>query len=335
MPIFDPTSETLVQAWNQTLTNRIFLKLITPGQAEDPQFLNFSNQITTAASNLTITRERGADRGFGTPLPGFQLSGNLTYSALPLGRELEPFLEALAQLDTHPGPTNPILSNPIRAALDQIDVPVRLKLYIALECPHCPHVVRTIVPLAHASSNIDLHIIDGSLFPETAQSDAVLSAPCLILDDDFRWTGSIQALEVLEMIARRDPSILSRDTLKTILEDGDAAWITRKMIEKRKIFNGFIELMLHETWSARLGAMVVVEELSEADPELAVSLCPHLIRQFDSKDTTIQGDILYALGEAGDSKTRDWIIKKLPDLVHEDLIDAAEEALDTLEQKGR
>ena len=64
-------------------------------------------------------------------------------------------------------------------------------------------------------------------------------------------------------------------------------------------------------------------------------MCVPLINQFDSRDITVQGDILYALGEAGNSETREWITAKRPELSHEDLIDAAEEALDTLSAKNK
>ena len=78
--------------------------------------------------------------------------------------------------------------------------------------------------------------------------------------------------------------------------------------------------------------MVVIEELAETDPDLAASMCPVLIDLFDKKNVPIQGDILYALGEAGTMETREWIRTKLPRLEHPDLIDAAKDALDSLNE---
>jgi glutaredoxin len=321
MPIFDPPSQAMTQDWDQAIEKQVRIKLITTDHAENNQFVNFTNQLVNTTSHLKIESKKGGDI-----LPGFLLKENITYSALPLKKELAPFLEALSQINGRP----PMLSKSLGQTLDKIDIPVRLKLYIALECPHCPHVVRTLIPLSLNCTHINLHIIDGSLFPQTAQEDRVMSAPCLILDDDFRWTGSVSAQEIVTMITNRDPSQLSARTLKKILEQGDAEWITRQMIQKKKIFDGFIRLLVHKTWSVRLGAMVVIEELAETDPDLAAELCPPLIDLFEGKDIPIQGDILYALGEAGNTKTREWLTKRLPALVHPDLIDAAEEALESL-----
>ena len=321
MPIFNPQSAALIQNWDQAMENQVKIKRMTTDHAEENQFINFTDQVSSMTSNLIIKSEKGEKK-----LPGFLLKENVLYSALPLEKELEPFLEALSQINDN----QPMLSEPILQAIDTIDIPVQLKLYIALQCPHCPNVVRTIIPLAFYCKNIHLHIIDGSLFPEPAQKDKIMSAPCLILDDDFRWTGSVMAEEIIKMITSRDPSQLSARTLKTILEQGDASWIAQAMIEKGKIFDAFIKLLLHETWSVRLGAMVVVEELAETDPKLAARLCPLLINLFDEKDIPIQGDILYALGEAGDLETKEWIRARLPKLEHPDLIDAATDALDSL-----
>ena len=327
MQKFDKQSTNLIQNWDQTLLesvkNQVTIKLLTTDHVENSQFINFTKTIIDITSKLIIESEKSEK-----DLPCFQLKENITYSALPLAKELEPFLEALSQINS----SDSQLSGPILQSLDNINIPVSLKLYIALECPHCPKVVRTVIPLSMACKNIHLQIIDGTLFPETAQKDGVMSAPCLILDDYFRWTGDVSAQEIIKMITERDASQLSSVTLKNILEEGDASWIAGQMMEKKKIFDNFIKLLLHEIWSVRLGAMVIVEELAETDPELAVGICPKLIDLFDEQNVPVQGDILYALGEAGSDETKKWIKEKLATLEHQDLIDAANDALETLDQ---
>ena len=321
MQIFDEQSKNMIMDWAQSLKNQIEIKLITTEHVETNQFINFTKKFTETTSKLTVHSEKGEN-----DLPCFLLKKNIKYSALPLSKELKPFLESLSHIKNH----EVKLAEPIIKSLDKINIPVNLKLYIALECPHCPNVVRTIIPMAIICENLHLQIIDGTLFPETAQKDGVMSAPCLILDDDFRWTGEVTTQEIIEIIINRDPSQLSATSLKNILEQGDASWIARQMMEKGEIFDGFIQLLLHETWSVRLGAMVIVEELAETDPKLAAKLCPELIALFDKKEIPVQGDILYVLGEAGNSETKKWINNKINTFEHQDLIDAANDALEAL-----
>lgn len=330
MTLFNTNFKKRISHWDKTMkenksfTSPIQIELIKANHEEDMQFVTFANHFTDITPHCNFETKQ-SDAG----LPGFRLNNNILFSALPLERELDPFLETLTAIGT-----NDInLSPHLKQQLDMVDIPVNLTLFIALQCPHCPGVVKTVIPLALYCKNIKLHIIDGSLFSQTAQTFKVMSAPCLILEEDFRWTGSVADEEIVQMIMNRDPSKLSADTLKSILEDGDASWISKQMMEKQTLFDGFIELILHETWSVRLGTMVVIEEIAESDPELASKLCPILISRYDDQDITVQGDILYALGEAGDSDTKNWLMNKLSQMDDKNLMEAAQDALESLEIK--
>jgi len=139
--------------------------------------------------------------------------------------------------------------------------------------------------------------------------------------------------EIIDMIIDRDPSQLGMDTLKTIMEQGDAAWIARQMIAGNTIFKAFVQLLYHPAWSVRLGALVIVEELASLAPDLAGTLCPELMKDFDSAGIPVQGDLLHALGEAGNAATQQWIQKKMNGFSHPDLLDAARDALETIDNK--
>ncbi len=313
-----PSDKETIQAWAQKQTHTMEIFLPWTSHPEQAGFDAFAGKLARLAPCIRV---RPSDKK--SDLPALCIADNILFSALPLEKELAPFLEALTCLT---GPL-PSLADDIGSMLNRLAHPCRLALFIALQCPHCPNMVRTLLPLAVHSKKIFLHIIDGSLFPETARKHKVLSAPCLILDQDYRWTGQTSQREILDMMVRPDPSQLGPDTLKNILEQGDARWICQQMIQAGHIFNGFAALLLHSTWSVRLGAMVVVETLAEKAPDLAAQLCPILIQAFHDQDVSVQGDILYALGEVGTSETTAWIQKILPGLAHPDLTDAAQDAL--------
>ncbi len=319
------TDKEKICAWaeKQTHTQKLFLSRTShPEQAD---FDAFARELVRLAPCLKI--QSSAQK---TALPAIFIADNILLSALPLEKELAPFLEALTYLA---GPLPP-LADHIQDKLNLLDHPCRLMLFIALQCPHCPDMVRTLIPLAaHAKKNF-LHIIDGSLFPEAARKHKVLSAPCLILNQDFRWTGQTSQKEILDMMIQPDPSQLGPDTLKNILEQGDARWICQQMIQAGHVFDGFAALLLHSTWSVRLGAMVAVEILAEEAPDLAAQLSPLLIQAFGDQEVPVQGDILYMLGEVGTRETKAWIQKILPGLVHPDLKEAARDALAAIEDES-
>lgn len=329
-----------IGTWNQSQTSSVSIQLILPDNETDSeeeqsiinQFTTLAEQFNDAADHLEIKSVRDL-----TQRPGFKLTENIFFSAFPAEKELAPFLKALSlipppdKLDKFHKSSLPI-SEQLRLKIDQIDIPVRLKLYIALFCPHCPFMVEKLIPIALYSSHIHLDIVDGSLFEKEAQKEKILSAPCLILDDNFRWTGDTALDEIVNMIIDRDTQNLSMETLKTILEQGDAQWIADQMISADRIFDAFIQLLCHPTWSVRLGAMVVIEELAEKAPKLAEKLCPILIKTFESQDIPVQGDLLYAMGETGSENAAQWIEKTMSQFTHPDLKEAAEDALESLRE---
>lgn len=330
--------EQKIDNWNQSRPTPITIRLSIPESEADTappsasiesDFQSLAKQLTQKMDGVSIKPHRKD-----IPRAGFELADNLLFSAFPLQKELDPFLKAitwLGQIQTNPH--TPLLSAAIQTKVEKIEVPVHLKLYVALFCPHCPKMMETLIPLALSNPAIRLEIVDGSLFEAEAAADQILSAPCLILDNDFRWTGAVSQDEIVDMIIDRDSSQLSMETLKTIMEQGEAGWIAGEMIAHNQIFASFIELICHATWSVRLGAMVIVEELVEKTPGLAETLCPLLMDQFSDQDISTQGDLLYALGEAGNTATLDWISGQMDRFTHPDLIDAAKEAIESLSDK--
>lgn len=316
-------------AWDSQLNTKIELKILQTDHPETPLFESTIQQLQRSAQKMTLVPEKLDPDNLQLDLPGFQMADNIKFYALPLERELDPFLEGLSWIKTGISPAEKAL----KAELEKIDIPVHLRLYIALACPHCPAMAKTALMLAAENPNINLEIIDGSMFPQIAAEDKVMSAPTLILDHDFRWTQAVSPEEIMEMILHRDPSMLSARTLRAVLEEGKASWLTDQMVNSNRIFDSFVKLLLHELWSVRLGAMVVVEELAGKAPELSATLCTTLLEQFDAQQIPVKGDMLYAMGETGDSETLEWIQENLPHFDHPDLEDAANDAMETIRER--
>ncbi len=327
----------------------IQVTLIPSNHEQNPFFEDFCEALLQCTSKIELIKATDKKE-----LPAIVLQENMVFHAIPQGKIFSSFIEALlasssssssnfssnsssnssATPSSYPKLPNVLHLSPETAAnLSRIEVPVELKLYIANQCPHCPGVLNTLLSLAAACSQIHLKIIDGTLFTDHALKDNVLSAPCLILDNDFRWSGGATPEEITDMIINRDPSVLSTSSLRMILEDGKADWIVRRMMEHNSIFPGFTGLVTHGIWSVRLGAMVVLEELAEKAPELAVQIGQELLKHFNDSDTPIQGDILYALGETGDERIKQKIIELMGNLNEPDLIEAAQEAVDAIEAR--
>jgi alkyl hydroperoxide reductase subunit AhpF len=67
---------------------------------------------------------------------------------------------------------------------------------------------------------LQLTIIDGTLFPEMMQTYQIRSVPTLLLDEQFRWTGSIPLEELIDTINTRDPAALGSASLESYHKRG-------------------------------------------------------------------------------------------------------------------
>ena len=267
--------------------------------SEDPrsrQLETFCRLLEENSPGLTVDRTR---EDTAVP-PWLKVGEGVYYQAVPLDRELTPFLEILQQVAARDAdPLEPSL----RRQLAAMEVPVEMRLYISAHCTFCPAAVRQLVPLAVWGQTVRLTIIDAALFPELAREDKIRSVPTLVLGGHFRWSGKMRREEIVAAVIRQDPCRMGASVLRGMLEEGQAARAAGIMIGCGEVLPALVELLLHPKWPVRLGAMVTVEWVAEEDAALAAQVVEHLWERFESADDQVRGDIVYLAGEFGD---RSW-----------------------------
>ncbi len=178
-----------------------------------------------------------------------------------------------------------------------------------------------------ADDNLQLTIIDGSLFPETLQALGIRAVPAILLDDRFRWTGSIPLEEIIKAINTRDPVSLGAASLENILKEGGAGRLAVMMLESNQLIPAFYDVLTHNKWPIRLGAMVVMEEIAETNPDLAAEALSPLWGRFHQVSAQIQGDILHVFGEIGDPRAVLWLEAVLAGKFDPEVKEAAQDAI--------
>ncbi|NQT71126.1 MAG: thioredoxin family protein [Desulfobacteraceae bacterium] len=316
-----PEEERKIALWGQKLKNDIPMELTITGDKRSRAFQNFCDSLSRVAPKIRTKTEKEDE----AKAPVIRI-GNVRYQAIPTGKELEPFLSALA------GDESPDRQLPasLRELVGSIEIPARLKIYITPHCPFCPVAVKQLLSLAAANEGIKLTIIDGALFPEAAKSDNIQSAPTVLLDDMYRWTGAIQLSEIADMILNRDPARLSASSLRDMLEEGNAAGVAAMMTDSGKIFPAFLELLVSEKWPVRLGAMVVFETIAEKNNKLIAQAIPFLWERFLQVEETVKGDVLYLFGISGDESLIPKLETVLSGPYPAEVKEAATEALEEI-----
>ncbi len=320
-----PRDESRIREWSDRLTGEVNLRLILSrsDEAKNRELTGFCEGLTRIAPAVQLTQDKAEED---EPAPALEIASTLRYQSIPLGLELPPFLDALAGRAM-------AASESVQADLEKIPAPVYFKLYVAQTCPHCPLVVRQLAPLALAGDTVHVTVIDGGLFTEAAESDGIQAVPTLILEDDRRWTGSLKLEEILDVVVNRDPAEMSGATMERIIKEGKADRLARLMLAKEEIFPPLFDILTHEKWHVRLGAMVVVETLADENPGLAERLIPPLWKRYKKAENQIKGDILYMLGTAGNAGTLPLLQEALAESDSDEVKEAASEAMETITER--
>jgi glutaredoxin len=308
-----------IRQWGKSLSRNISIRFRTSSDERSRELDQFLLEFADCAEKVRIIPEQ-AEAG---ELPAILVSPNLTYQALPHDRELAPFLFMLSHTL---GEIEPLDATSMDR-LGQVVWPAEIRVFIAAACPHCPEIVKKLAPLAFHQPLIQMNIIDGVLFPELSEPHGVRSVPTVLLDGQFRWTGSLDRTEFLETLVHRDAALLPASSLKNLLKEGHADQLSAMILERGEVLPAFADLVTHPEWSVRLGALVVAEEILEKDPTLAQNLLPPLWERFGNTDVTVKGDIVYLIGLAGSEewapRLRNLLTTDLPD----ELREAVQEAL--------
>jgi len=295
----DTRDRNKISAWNKVLNGKLVLQLVRTDDERSNDFAEFGQTLSELAPGLSlITAQGDADQ-----LPSFEFGRGWRYYAIPAGAELDPFLDLMTMQIKGEAE----LPEAIGLALRHVQWSANLKIYISPSCPFCPEVVRQIQAFPMLNANIHLEIIDGALFPELAQQDKIRSVPTVILDHQFRWTGSIVRQELLDALMHRDPARMSALELIDIIKEGNAVHLAELMLGKNMVFPAFLELLKHPNWSERLGAMVVLEQIAEEDIALAKTVCSQLLGFVEAAEDPVRGDLIYLLGVAGCTESRAFL----------------------------
>ena len=302
------------------------LRLKLSRHAQREAFQDFGRHLKEVAPGIDLLTEVTGE----VEPPWMETVTGIRFQALPEGDKLESFVEALKPADDRDGK----LPATQLDLLKRMALPAEARLYIAPGCRFCPGALAQWVALARTGNQLRLRIIDCALFPETVGEENIRGVPTLILDDQLRWSGAIPVTDVLEQLVTRDPRRLSAEAMNGIIQEGQAGQLARAMLESGTLFPGVIDLLTHDKWPVRLGAMVIMEEIAAVNQPLAAEAAPLLRHRYEALDDPVRGDILYIIGETGDNRSAAFLEDISRKSTNPEIHQAAREALTSLQNRN-
>jgi len=320
-----PEDRERLQQLAKNLPTDIRLHLTLTRHDLSERFQTYGRQLQDAVPGMDLVT---AVENASEP-PWMETAAGIRFHALPEGDKLDSLVNALRPPDGY----DAALPAAQRAWLERMPLPAEIRLYIAPTCPFCPQVLQQWVALARTGRQLRLSVIDGALFPEKAREDKIQAVPTLVLGPHLRWSGRIPVNAVLEQLATRDPGRLSSEALDGLIKEGLADQVAQAMLTEGHLFPSLFDLLTHPKWPTRLGAMVVMETIAAADPELAAEAVPVLRQRYDRLEDPVKGDVLYILGEVGDQRLSPFLHDVAGASGNPEVRQAAREALASIQQR--
>ncbi len=244
---------------------------------------------------------------------------NIIYNAIPLREELEPFLRTILML------SNGVEMKEVK------DLEAEIMVFVTPVCPHCAKVVETVNGFAVANPKIKSIIIDASRFVDLMQKFEITSAPTTIINGEIKLTGYISREELLEWL-KRSSGDYKREYFVTLLNERRLEEIKDIVARNPEDIRILAELLAHEEFLVRFGAMVVMEQIAKENPE-TVKLAKDVIRKLlKHEDFRIREDVAMLLGSIGDESDIEFLEELAKD-ESEEVKDSALEAIEEIRKK--
>ena len=279
-----------------------------------------------AGGRLVFEREEAQDQPF---LPSLSLrmrsTSHVHYHFVPEGPELPVFRhllwEAASQgTSERAGSAEPENSGP----------PHDMFLFVSAHCPNCPHAVRTVHALARKLPNLSVHLFEAMLHTDLAEKHNIQSVPTLLIDQELRYVGGLDEEKLFSILGTPDSASLLHEKIRKQIKEGSA-------LEAAEWIGGggdpsFLATDLGEsTFEERIALLVTLEEALETDPRCLDRMVEPLLPHLGAENASVRGDIADLLGKIGDPRALP-AIKKLLEDPDPNVVEAAEEAVETLEQ---
>jgi alkyl hydroperoxide reductase subunit AhpF len=310
-------------------TLELVLHAANGGSALAAAFIELAGEIEKAAGG-SVTVRQGEDGG---PAAGPSLTlasgmrGDIHYLALPERLEAAPFVDLLLELVREPAPPHEEWAR----SLARLEQPAEVLVFVSAACPNCAQAVRAAHRVALASPRITSSIVDAQRFEELAAQFQVKSVPLTLVDSELGMTGAVTAQDLAAKILGRGEAEYGMHVLVSLVETGRMSDAVKRVLEG----DGASELAaawLRSAMSLRMGLLMVVEDVLEADGRALDGIVGELLPALDAEDAALRGDTADLLGQIGHASALPALEAHRSD-PNPDVVEIVTEALEQIRQK--
>ncbi len=153
------------------------------------EIAGLSEKLSVEIYDFVRDSEKAKEYGI-EKIPALAIIGKKDYGVriygIPFGYELQTLIEAIFNVSK--GTTD--LSEKTKVVLKDIMLPVQIKVFVTLTCPHCPVAASVAHKLAVESDLIRADVIESSEFPDLSVKYNVIGVPKVIINEKTEFVGA-------------------------------------------------------------------------------------------------------------------------------------------------
>jgi len=283
--------------------------------------------VDEAGGQLVCKEEEVDDEPF---LPRLSVStkaaSSVHYHFVPEGPEVAVFREFLWEAALQGDAESTDSPEPTQTGPDR-----EMLLFVSTHCPNCPHAVRTIHALTRKLPNLAAHLFEAMLHTDLAEKHTIQSVPTLLIDQELRYVGGLDEEKLFSLLSAGDPESFLHEKIRKQIKEGGSALEAAEWIAGGGDPSFLAADLGASTFEERIALLRALEEALETDPRSLDRMVDPLLPHLEAENPSVRGDIADLLGKIGDRKALP-AIKKLLDDPDPNVVEAAEEAVENLEE---
>jgi glutaredoxin-like protein len=138
-----------------------------------------------------LAEKYGIDKVPGTTFLAENRPTGIKFYGIPSGHEINSLLFAILESSGVSAP----LETKLEDAVKQINKKINIKVFVSLQCPHCPKAVMTAYKIALLNKNIDAEMIQTNLYSDLSTKFGISSVPRIFFNDKDDLLG-VQPIEM-------------------------------------------------------------------------------------------------------------------------------------------
>ena len=109
----------------------------------------------------------------------------IKFIGVPSGYEFSTLVEDVRRVSRN----DPELTPEALSRIQEIDKPLKIRVFVTPTCPYCPKAVRNAHKLALANENITGEMVESSEFPDWVEKWSVYLVPHVVINEDVQFAG--------------------------------------------------------------------------------------------------------------------------------------------------